>query len=130
VEGDEDGRGPGRGAAAEQQRAPGVDDDGVVGDGDDGGHEGQHEVPEPPQRRAGAERVHAPAAIHSRGAPLTTPAREGHARSSSSAAAAAAGGEELGRRGGVGGGAGGREETVCGGVWLGRCILGPLCKDR
>lgn len=87
MEGDEDGRGPGRGAAAaEQQRAPGVDDDRVVGDGDDGGHEGQHEVPEPPQRRAGAERVHAPAAIHSSGAP---PAREGHARSAAAAAAGA-----------------------------------------
>jgi hypothetical protein len=52
------------GAPAQEHRTPGVDDDGVVGDGDDGSDDSHHEVPEPTQPRAGAERVHVPAAVH------------------------------------------------------------------
>jgi len=52
------------GAPVEEHGAPGVDDDRVVGGGDDGADEHHHEIAQPAQPRAGAERVHVPAAVH------------------------------------------------------------------
>ena len=48
----------------EEHGAPCEDDDGVVGQGDDGGDDRHHKVAQPAQPRTGAERVHVPAAVH------------------------------------------------------------------
>lgn len=65
VEGGDHGGSTYRGCSpGEEHGAPCVDDDGVVGHGDDGGDERHHEVAQPAQPRAGAERVHVPAAVH------------------------------------------------------------------
>jgi len=65
VEGGDHGGSNCRGCSlGEEHGAPCVDDDGVVGQGDDGGDERHHEVAQPAQPRASAERVHVPAAVH------------------------------------------------------------------
>lgn len=65
MEGDDDGEGKEGGEAAmEEARAPGDDDDGAVGKGDDGGDKEDHEVAEDLEARAEAEGVGAAAAVH------------------------------------------------------------------